>query len=114
VAKQTLVVLTDDLDGGKADRTVEFGVDGVTYTIDLSDKNAKKLRATLERYIAAGSRVGRSSAVAGRTRRPRPSSARAGRDENRAIREWAGTNGYDVSERGRIPASIIDAYHNRS
>jgi hypothetical protein len=113
VAKQTLVVLTDDLDGGKADRTVEFGVDGVTYTIDLSDKNAKKLHATLERYITAGSRIGRTRPDPGRTRRVGPVPARAGRDENRAIREWAGKNGYEVSERGRIPASIIDAYHNR-
>jgi hypothetical protein len=113
VAKQTLVVLTDDLDGGKADRTVEFGVDGVTYTIDLSDKNAKKLHATLERYISAGSRIGRTRPDPRRTRRTGPASARAGRDENRAIREWAAENGYEVSERGRIPASIIDAYHNR-
>ncbi len=113
MAKQTLVVLTDDLDGGKADRTVEFGVDGVTYTIDLSDKNAKKLHATLERYITAGSRIGRSRHDSGRTRRVGSVPGRAGRDENRAIREWAGKNGYEVSERGRIPASIIDAYHNR-
>ncbi|HEU5111047.1 MAG TPA: Lsr2 family protein [Micromonosporaceae bacterium] len=113
MAKQTLVVLTDDLDGGKADRTVEFGVDGVTYTIDLSDKNAKKLQATLERYISAGSRIGRTRTDTGRTRRTGPASARAGRDENRAIREWAVKNGYEVSERGRIPASIIDAYHGR-
>jgi hypothetical protein len=113
VAKQTLVVLTDDLDGGKADRTVEFGVDGVTYTIDLSDKNAKKLQATLERYISAGNRIGRTRTDPGRTRRTGPAKGRAGREENQAIREWAAKNGYDVSERGRIPASIIDAYHNR-
>jgi hypothetical protein len=114
VAKKTLVVLTDDLDGGKADRTVEFGVDGVTYTIDLSDKNAKRFHATLERYITAGSRMGRTRPDAGRTRRPAPTtSVRAGRDENRAIREWAGKNGHEVSDRGRIPASIIDAYHSR-
>jgi hypothetical protein len=113
VAKQTLVVLTDDLDGGKADQTVEFGVDGVTYTIDLSEKNAKKLHATLERYITAGNRIGRTRADVGRARRTVSTSARSGRDENRAIREWAGKNGYEVSERGRIPTSVIDAYHNR-
>jgi len=113
VAKQTLVVLTDDLDGGKADRTVEFGVDGVMYTIDLSDKNAKKFRAALDRYIAAGSRIGRSRPDAGRVRRAATSPGRAGRDENRAIRRWAAEHGHDVSERGRIPAAVIDAYHNR-
>ena len=113
MAKQTLVVLTDDLDGGKADQTVEFGVDGVTYTIDLSDKNAKKFHATLERYITAGSRIGRTRTDFGRARRTGSASTRGGRDENRAIRDWAGKNGYQMSERGRIPASVIDAYHNR-
>ncbi len=44
MAKQIVTLLTDDIDGGEADRTIEFGLDGVNYTIDLSDKNAGKLR----------------------------------------------------------------------
>ena len=59
MAKQVITLLTDDLDGSEADHTVEFGLDGVNYTIDLSEKNAGKLRKALERYIAAGTRVGR-------------------------------------------------------
>ena len=114
MARQTLVVLTDDLDGGKADRTVEFGVDGISYTIDLSEKNAKKLRTVLDPFITAGSRVGRGRPGADRqSRRTGTTAVRAGREENRAIREWAVKNGYDVSERGRIPTSITEAYRNR-
>jgi hypothetical protein len=117
VAKQVITVLTDDLDGGKADRTVEFGVDGVNYTIDLSDAHAGKLRKILDPYIAAGSRMHRGK-VEGRRPNRRGSGSGAGaggtsRDENKAIREWAKKNGYQVSERGRIPVSVARAYDNR-
>jgi hypothetical protein len=114
MAKQLITLLTDDIDGSEADRTVEFGLDGVTYTIDLSDKNAGKLRKALDPYLAAASRVGRSAAnsrIAPRSTVPAPS--RANRDQNQAIREWAGKNGYEVSERGRIPSSIVEAFHSK-
>lgn len=118
MAKQVITLLTDDLDGGAADRTVEFGIDGVTYTIDLSEKNVGKLRKALDTYIDAGSRVGRGAGGeprrGGRRRNAGgPSPVRSSRDENRAIREWAVKNGYNVSERGRIPASVIVAYNSR-
>lgn len=116
MAKQVITLLTDDLDGGAADRTVEFGIDGATYTIDLSEKNVGKLRKALDTYINAGSRVGRGAGE-GRRRggRGRNGAAptRTSRDQNRAIREWAVQNGYNVSERGRIPASVIAAYNSR-
>ena len=110
MAKQVITVLTDDLDGGDADRTIEFGLDGVNYTIDLSEKNAGKLRKTLDPYLAVASRVGRtggSPRITTRAGKP----ARANRDQNQAIREWAAKNGYEVSERGRIPSSIVEAFH---
>ena len=111
MAKQVITVLTDDLDGTDADRTVEFGLDGVTYTIDLSGKNAGKLRKALEPYIAAGHRVGRGPAggvgtPGRRIAAPSPSS----RDQNQAVRAWAVRNGYEVSERGRIPTSVVEAF----
>jgi hypothetical protein len=110
MAKQIITVLTDDLDGGDADRTIEFGLDGVNYTIDLSDKNAGKLRTALDPYLAVASRVGR--ATTGRVgSRPTAAPTRANRDQNQAIREWAGKNGYEVSERGRIPSSVVEAFH---
>ncbi|WP_067504580.1 Lsr2 family protein [Actinoplanes sp. TFC3] len=114
MAKQVITLLTDDLDGGEADRTVEFGLDGVNYTIDLSEKNAGKLRKALDPYLAAATRVGRTGAEARAVRRgPATSTGRATRDQNQAIREWAGKNGYEVSERGRIPSSIVEAYHSK-
>ena len=111
MAKQIITLLTDDLDGGDADRTIEFGLDGVNYTIDLSEKNAGKLRKALDPYLSAASKVGRIG-TSGRiaSRRSAPSS-RSNRDQNQAIREWAAKNGFEVSERGRIPASIAEAFH---
>lgn len=115
MAKKVITLLTDDLDGSKADRTVEFGLDGVTYTIDLSENNVGKLRQALDAFISAGSRVGRSGPESRRMGRRTNGAAptRSSRDQNRAIREWAVKNGYEVSERGRIPASIVEAYGNR-
>ncbi|MEV6850185.1 Lsr2 family protein [Actinoplanes sp. NPDC051411] len=110
MAKQVITVLTDDLDGGDADRTVEFALDGINYTIDLSEKNAGKLRKALDPYLGVASRVGRNSASRVHLSRPAVP-ARANRDQNQAIREWAVKNGYPVSDRGRIPGSVVEAFH---
>ncbi|BBY24220.1 hypothetical protein MSTO_44250 [Mycobacterium stomatepiae] len=109
MAKKVTVTLVDDFDGaGAADETVEFGLDGVTYEIDLSTKNAAKLRGDLKQWVAAGRRVG------GR-RRGRSGTGRGrgaiDREQSAAIREWARRNGHNVSTRGRIPADVIDAFH---
>lgn len=113
MAKQIVTLLTDDIDGSKADRTVEFSIDGVSYTIDLSEKNAGKLRKALDPYLAAASRIGRSSTARIAPRSAAPVPSRANRDQNQAIREWANKNGYEVSERGRIPTSIVEAFHSK-
>jgi len=111
MAKKVTVTLVDDFDGeGAADETVEFSLDGVSYEIDLSAKNAQKLRDELKQWIDAGRRVG------GRRRgRPgipgRNGRASIDREQSAAIREWARRNGHKVSTRGRIPADIIDAFH---
>jgi hypothetical protein len=112
MARRTIPVLIDDIDGGEADETVRFAVDGVQYEIDLSKKNAAKMRNTLARYIEAGSKVGRvgggaARAAAARGRGP----AKADRDQNRAIRDWAQGKGIAVSDRGRIKQEIVDRYH---
>ena len=113
MAKQVITLLTDDLDGGEADRTVEFGLDGVNYTIDLSEKNAGKLRKALDPFLNAATRVGRSTAPSPVRRNGASVGGRASRDENQAIREWANKNGHPVSERGRIPSHIVEAYQAR-
>ena len=114
MAKKVTVTLVDDLDGdGPADETVEFSIDGVSYEIDLSVKNAKRLRDEFKQLIDAGRRVG------GR-RRGRPGAPGRGgrgsidREQSAAIREWARRNGHKVSTRGRIPAEIIEAFHAAS
>lgn len=114
MARKVITVLTDDLDGGKADRTVEFSLDGVAYTIDVSDENAGVLRKALDPYITAGRRIGRGGVDLSRTpRRGAGSGAGMDREQNRAIREWAVKNGYKISERGRIPVEVVEAYKNR-
>lgn len=115
MARQVITVLTDDLDGGKADRTVEFGLDGVNYTIDLSDEHAGKLRQALDPFIAAGSRIGRGMVERRRPGRRGGEATGGGssRDQNKAIREWAVQQGYEVSERGRIPVSVVEAFNRR-
>ncbi|AYF26789.1 nucleoid-associated protein Lsr2 [Micromonospora tulbaghiae] len=114
MVRKMITVLTDDLDGTAADRTVEFSLDGDAYTIDLSDQNAGALRKALDMYIVAGRRMGRGAIDAGSARRAkRPAIFSSSRAHTRAIREWAAENGYQVSERGRIPTSVAEAYNNR-
>ena len=107
MAKKVTVSFVDDLDGTTAvDETVAFTLDGVAYEIDLSTKNAKKLRAALQPWIEAGRRVGgrrRSSIVAASRTATEPR-------ESAAIRVWARTHGYPVARRGRIPADVVDAF----
>ena len=107
MAQRVQVVLEDDLDGGKADETVSFALDGTSYEIDLSKKNAAKLRDALAQYVGAGRRVSGRRSGGGRARGGR---GRSGSD-SADIRAWAKDNGYEVSERGRISAEIRAAYN---
>ena len=101
---QTLVTMTDDLDGSKADRTVTFAVDGNSYEIDLSKRNASAFEKALAPYIQAARKVKAPRGRRGTGARSQPNIDRA------AVREWARTNGFEISDRGRIPAGVIDAY----
>jgi hypothetical protein len=118
VAQKVVVSLVDDLDESEADETVEFGIDGTTYEIDLSDANAGKLRDSLADYIAharrlSGRRRSSSRSAAAPASTPRRGGGRASvdREQNQAIREWARKQGMTVSERGRIPSEVSEAYH---
>lgn len=111
MAKKVTVTLVDDFDGeGPADETVEFSIDGVSYEIDLSVRNAQKLRNEFKPWVEAGRRVGgrRRGRPAGGAGRGRPG---IDREQSAAIREWARRNGHKVSTRGRIPAEVIEAFH---
>lgn len=110
MAQKVTVQLVDDVDGSEAESTVEFGLDGVDYTIDLSTDNAAKLRDALASYVSSARRVGgrkRSGAKAGKAAAA-PSTA--DRERNQAIREWAREQGKQVSDRGRIPSEVVEAY----
>jgi len=107
VAQKVEVTLVDDLDGGSADETVSFAIDGAQYEIDLSAKNAQKLRDAVTPFVGAARKAGRTTARNTRGR----SSAAVDREQNQAIREWAKKKGLNVSERGRIPAEIVERYH---
>ena len=118
MARQTTVSFVDDLDGSKASGTVEFALDGRSYEIDLSDQNAARLRGALEPFVDAARKAGGRSSGRGRgskqRQEPEVKPARSNREETAAIRKWAREHGHEISERGRIPKSVLEAYRNAS
>jgi hypothetical protein len=109
VAQVREVRLIDDLDGKDADETIEFGFEGRSYAIDLSAENASKLRDILADYVGAARRISGRRSRGGATAAPKRASI--DREQNQAIREWARKRDLKVSDRGRIPASVLEAYH---
>ncbi|BAJ29218.1 MULTISPECIES: Lsr2 family protein [Kitasatospora] len=113
MAQRVQVILEDDLDGGSADETVTFALDGVAYEIDLKSDNAEKLRGLLAPYVEKGRkqsgrltaprRGGSGGRSAGRT-------AAAGQADTAKIRTWAKENGHPVNDRGRVPSNVREAY----
>ena len=111
MARKVQVILSDDLDENlSADETVSFSLDGTNYEIDLADKNATELREVFARYVSAARKVGRGSNRASGGGRSRATGGRMDREQAGAIRDWARKNGHAVSDRGRIPASVVEAY----
>ncbi|MGH3565154.1 MAG: histone-like nucleoid-structuring protein Lsr2 [Pseudonocardia sp.] len=108
--------LVDDLDGEDADETVEFGLDGKMYEIDLSKDNASRLRDAFAAHAAAGRRVAGRRRTGSGSGSAAPGSRRSSidREQNQAIREWARKRGMKVSDRGRIPAEVLGAYHREN
>jgi hypothetical protein len=104
MAQEFELLLVDDLDGGKADETVRFSLDGHSYEIDLSAANAERLRTSLQSFVAAArkARPADRHGAGGRTTGSRARSAE--------IRTWARTQGINLSRRGRIPASVVELY----
>lgn len=105
---QTITTLIDDLSGEEiaegAGETISFALDGAAYEIDLGEKNAKRLREALAPYIDAGRKAGRSGT--------RPTSNRNSPKELAAARKWLREQGHQVSDRGRIPANLLDLYRS--
>ncbi len=104
MAKRVQVVLEDDVDGSLADETVSFGLDGVSYEIDLSAANAAALRDQLASWIGAAQRIG------GRRSATRRGASAGRRQDVSAVRAWARANGHQINDRGRVPAAVQAAY----
>jgi nucleoid-associated protein Lsr2 len=104
MSKSVSVIVTDDFDGSENAETVSFGYDGVTYEIDLVEKNRARLEKALAPFIEAGRRAPRGGRRRGE-RRPAGSPA-----DRSAVRAWARSAGLKVSERGRISADIMSQY----
>ena len=105
MAQKIQTLFIDDIDGGAAEGTVRFGLDGTDYEIDLNAKHTEELRQVLANYAAHGRRIG------GTTRRaPSGRGSVAGAADTAKIREWAKESGFDIKDRGRVPANVIEKY----
>jgi Lsr2 len=105
MAQKIQTLFIDDIDGGEAEGTVRFALDGAEYEIDLSTQHNEELRAALANYVAHARKVGGTARrTAGRGVR-KPSVI-----DNVAVRNWARENGYDIKERGRVPADLTAKY----
>lgn len=114
MAQKVQVILVDDIDGGEAEETVSFALDGVSYEIDVSSDNAEQIREAMAPWIGHARRVGGRSG----TRRAKGRSSAANGSSGGArssladVRAWARENGYEVSDRGRVSAEVMEAYDN--
>jgi len=105
MAQKIQTLFIDDIDGGEAEGTVRFGLDGTEYEIDLSAKNAEALRNAVARYVDAARRA--PSSVARRPGRGGRKPATAGGPDSTVVREWAKSQGLEVKDRGRVPAELV-------
>jgi hypothetical protein len=104
MAQQIQTLFIDDIDGGPAEGTVRFGLDGNDYEIDLSTAHSEELHKVLAAYVPHARKAGGTARRGPRDRR--------GADtlDTRKVREWAKTEGIDIKERGRVPAEVIEKY----
>jgi hypothetical protein len=105
MAQKVQTLLIDDLDGGEAEGTVRFGIDGTDYEIDLSAKHAEALRKALAPYLGAARRAPGSAAR--RPGRPGRRAASVAAPDPTTVREWAKSQGIEVKDRGRVPAELV-------
>jgi hypothetical protein len=105
MAQKIQTLFIDDIDGGEAEGTVRFGLDGAEYEIDLNARHNQELRAALGAYVAHARKLGGAA---------RRTTSRSGRKPSAtdtvAVRAWARENGYDIKDRGRVPADLVAKY----
>ena len=108
MAQRIQTLFIDDIDGGAADGTVRFGLDGTDYEIDLSGEHADELRKALKKYVEHSRKVGGTARRSPRGHRDAPAL------DTSKVREWAKGNGYDIKDRGRVPADLVAKYQAAS
>lgn len=101
MAQRVHVVLEDDIDGTPATETIKFEFGGTAYEIDLNERNAQRFRDDMAEWIGHARKAGRTASAS--PRRRNNSSAND-------IREWARSQGMQVSSRGRVSAEVREAY----
>ena len=107
MAQKVQVILVDDVDGGEAEESVSFALDGVNYEIDLSSVNAESLREALAPWVGHARKIGGRSGRGRPAGRPRAAAAKADLTD---VRAWARDNGFKVSDRGRVSSEVMSAY----
>lgn len=109
MARQVVVTIVDDIDANKvAEESVEFSIDGINYEIDLSAENAQKLRHDISQWSNHARKVvGRGK----KTKISTKSATTGAKNQSALIRSWAREQGIPVTERGRIPSSIVEQFH---
>lgn len=105
MARKVQTLLIDDINGEEAAESVTFGLDGITYEIDLTQENAAQLRESVNEWVGHARRVSGT-----RTRRTSRAKGDSGSLDTRAVRTWARANGHEVSDRGRISSTVLSAY----
>jgi hypothetical protein len=109
MAQKITTLFIDDIDGGAAEGTVRFALDGTEYEIDLNAKHSEELRSALGKYVTHARKMGGAARRGGRT--AGRASRRTGPGLNTTeIRNWARENGYDIKDRGRVPADLVAKY----
>ena len=105
MAQKIQTLFIDDIDGGEADGTVRFALDGTEYEIDLNARHNEELRSALGKYVTHARKIGGTA---------RRSTARTGRRSSTvdtvAVRSWAREQGIEIKDRGRVPADIVTKY----
>jgi hypothetical protein len=106
MAQKIQTLFIDDIDGGAAEGTVRFALDGTDYEIDLSSQHSDELHTELRKYVEHARKAG------GHARRTARGASRRGSSaiDTAKVREWAKAEGYDIKDRGRVPGELVAKY----
>lgn len=115
MAEEFRRVLIDDLDGTEftddAGESVRFSLDGKHYIADLKSEHADELRSVLEPFVVGGRPDPNHRAIGKRPTGGGSGGKKASGDVQK-VRDWARSQGIEVSERGRLSSEVWDRYYS--